>query len=841
MTIRVLRRPRLALAVTALVVLGTALGLPGPATADSVPAAAGEFVPVAATRVVDTTTGLGWSGQLQPGGTQAVAMTGVSGVPATGVLAVMVHLTTSNSVKAGINANGNVWAWATGSARPQYAAVANAPSGAVADNTVIVRVGTGGEISFYNGSGGSPVDLSADIQGYVTSATATASGATFAPLAPSRIIDTTNGTGGRTDPLTSDAPWTVPVLGTGGIPASGVAAVALNVGTHATSTNCWLQVQPAGTDPATAGYPRLDTYADYTAQGLEIVAPDANGAVTFSTDCAAADLHVDVEGYYLTDFSGSDADVYVPVTSPTRIIDTRHNVGITGELTAGRVVAGTRAVAVRNVGGVPVGADAVALNLGTTNASAAGDNTVWTEGTPQPQTTSITADPTVSNSNLVFVPTGASGRIDVADTSAEPTQSNELYVDIEGYFVHSSATDTQFRTPQYFPSVWGDTYFNTVAANGDIISTVNDSKGIDHSCGTYGSDIAILGARGENPTALRLSTINCMKSYGPVAGGGEGRTPDGCSWKSGGITRIGKVIYLAVARQLNACSVGKETNGLQPSINSSIIKSTDSGKTWTNPWGVTSANGAAPKWRPELNRYQAMFPGRAFPAPFFVQYGPGNTQTVDGAGKYLYAISTDGYGYDGNYLDLARVPLTKVQQASAWQFYHGRVGGAGKLWTGSPSGATRILQARHGLSQPAIQYVPALKRYVLMTFYYSSPGADFPTLKQTPYTRFQIYTAPKPWGPWTHAYDHGTQRNLWCTASPCPLVSQPDVTPLTVGRPDDWLGLYDPALVQKFVFTRPLSDQALLTCGDWKNRNAYAGEDLYRLHVLPFDLNAVIR
>jgi hypothetical protein len=816
------------------------LGSPGRAVADSVPAAAGEFVPVAATGIVDTTTGLGWLGQMQPGATDSVAVTGVAGVPTNGVLAVMVHVTTSNSDKTAVNANGNVWAWATGAPRPQYAVVANAPTGSVADNTAIVRVGNGGRISFYNGTAGSPVDLAADIEGYVTSAATSAPGATFAALTPHRIIDTAAGTGGRTDPLSSDAPWTVQVLGTGGLPASGVSAVALNVGTHATSTNCWLQVQPAGTDITTPGYPRVDTFANYTAQGLAVVAPGSNGNVTFSTNCAAADVHVDVEGYYLSDIQGANADVYVPISNPSRVIDTRHNLGITGKLTSGRVVSGVRAVAVRGVGGVPADADAVALNLGTINANAPGDNTIWTRGTQQPQTISITADPTITESNLVFVPTGAYGRINVADTSADPTQANDLYADIEGYFIHTSATETRFATAQYFPSAWGDTYYNTVGSNGDIITTVNDSKGLDYSCGTYGSDIAILGASGDEPTALTLSTINCMNSYGPIAGGGKGKTPDGCSWKSGGITRIGKVIYLAIARQLNACSVGKQANGLQPSINSSVIKSTDSGKTWTNAWGVTSADGAAPKWEAKLNRYQAMFPGQAFPAPFFIQYGPGNTQTVDGADKYLYAVSTDGYAYDGNYLHLARVPLNKVLTASAWQFYHGRVGGAGALWTSSPAGATRVVQARHGLSQPAIQYVPALKRYVMTTFYYSLPGTNFPTLQQTPYTRFQMYTAPKPWGPWTHVYDHGAQRNLWCTASPCPLVSQPDGAQLTVGTPDDWLGLYDPALVQKFVFTRPLSDQALFTCGDWKNRDAYPGEDLYRLHVLPFDLSAVL-
>ncbi len=81
-------------------------------------------------------------------------------------------------------------------------------------------------------------------------------------------------------------------------------------------------------------------------------------------------------------------------------------------------------------------------------------------------------------------------------------------------------------------------------------------------------------------------------------------------------------------------------------------------------------------WDSALHRYRAMFPGKEFSAPFFIQYGPGNTQTVDGADKYLYSVSTDGYTYNGSYLRLARVPLDEVQRARDWQFYHGPVGGS---------------------------------------------------------------------------------------------------------------------------------------------------------------------
>jgi hypothetical protein len=67
-----------------------------------------------------------------------------------------------------------------------------------------------------------------------------------------------------------------------------------------------------------------------------------------------------------------------------------------------------------------------------------------------------------------------------------------------------------------------------------------------------------------------------------------------------------------------------------------------------------------------------MFDGQNFSAPFFIQYGPGNTHTVDHADKFLYAVSNDGYAYDGNHLLVGRVPLDKVQRRSAWRFHHVR-------------------------------------------------------------------------------------------------------------------------------------------------------------------------
>jgi hypothetical protein len=129
----------------------------------------------------------------------------------------------------------------------------------------------------------------------------------------------------------------------------------------------------------------------------------------------------------------------------------------------------------------------------------------------------------------------------------------------------------------------------------------------------------------------------------------------------------------------------------------------------------------------------------------------------------------------------------------------------------------------------------------LLSFFFSQARPNFPQKPQTPFTELSFYTAPKPWGPWTHVYERATRRNLWCRTSPCELTRRPDNALLDVGQPSDRLGLYDPSLVQKFVFTRPLQKQAMLICADWKNYARYRGESLNRLHILPVDLAAVLR
>src|SRR5713226_5528799 len=76
---------------------------------------------------------------------------------------------------------------------------------------------------------------------------ATGVGGTYHPLQPARILDTRNGTGGVPKaPIQAGGSLTVQVAGNGGVPATGAAAVVMNVTVTDTTAPSYLTVFPAG-------------------------------------------------------------------------------------------------------------------------------------------------------------------------------------------------------------------------------------------------------------------------------------------------------------------------------------------------------------------------------------------------------------------------------------------------------------------------------------------------------------------------------------------------------------------------------------------------------------------
>ena len=235
-----------------------------------------------------------------------------------------------------------------------------------------------------------------------------------------------------------------------------------------------------------------------------------------------------------------------------------------------------------------------------------------------------------------------------------------------------------------------------------------------------------------------------------------------------------------------------------------------------------------------------MFPGQTFSAPFFIQYGPGNTQTVDGGDKYLYAVSTDGYAYNGNYLHLARVPLDKVQTARRGSTT--TAGSAATVRVDEFAGRRDPRAAGRARAQPAGDPVRAERCKQVRAddvLLRRRRTATSRRRSENPYTRSGVLHLAQAVGTVDEACTT-TARSAACGARvPCQLIPATRLDAADVGTPDDWLGLYDPALVQKFVYTQALSQQMLFVNGDWMNKYQYSGENLYALHGIPFDLSAL--
>ena len=473
-----------------------------------------------------------------------------------------------------------------------------------------------------------------------------------------------------------------------------------------------MQVQPTGSSSNNASYPRVDAYKTYASQQLAVVAPGtATGGLTLSTSCRSVDVFADVEGYYLANTDGSQGDVYVPVNKPTRVIDTRQNLGVRDRIAPGRIVSGASAVPVVGVGGVPANATAVALSVGTTNGTSKGSNTIWTDGTPQPQNIStVNVAPDLIESNLAFVGTGPNGRVDVAATSADPTETNDLSADIEGYFYHSGMTDKNFGTPQYLSAMNGDTYYNTGRRPGPHIVTSNDTRGVDHDCISHqsedlGSDIGIFDVAGDDPGNLSVSTINCMRSFGlgrrhqpgPVAPGRPAASPasgDRSTWPSRGNC---------------GCDAGPESTGCsRPSTPASSIDRRR--HDLDEPLGVTSPRRRGAR----RGSPAAPVPGDV-PVEISQHRSSSSTDRATPQHRSTAATST---------CTRCRPTATPTTATSCtWRgcrWARSRRPGVavlprhGRRHTATngrarPAGATRMIQARGGLSQPAIQYVPTLQ------------------------------------------------------------------------------------------------------------------------------------
>jgi hypothetical protein len=378
------------------------------------------YHPMSPARLLDTRSGVGVAaGQVGPGGTIQTRVTGVGGVPGSGVTAVALNVTVTNAS----GAPSWLAVWPKGAPRP-FASNLNYTPGVSVPNLVIARVGADGSVSIYNHAG--TVDVLADVQGWYAGAPGT--GSSFVPVDPARVLDTRDGTGtgGAAGQAGPGGVIQLQVTGAGGVPANGVTAVALNMTVdRATGPESFLTVWPSGAPRPTAS--NLNFGSGPPSTNLVIAQVGADGRVAIYNHEGSTDVIADVAGWFAAPATPPRGSVYTG-TSPSRVLDTRDGTGGTaGQLGAQSTVDLT----VAGVGGVPAsGVTAVVLNV--TAADASGPDsflTLFPAGTARPVASNLNFVAGEVVPNLVIVRV-QNGRVSIFNHAG----SAHVVADVQGWF-----------------------------------------------------------------------------------------------------------------------------------------------------------------------------------------------------------------------------------------------------------------------------------------------------------------------------------------------------------------------------------------------------------------------
>lgn len=389
------------------------------------PAGTSRYVPLTPARILDTrgSTQVGYSGgKPGPAATVPVRVTGVGGVPATGVSGVVLNVTATDSTAAGF-----VTAWPSQSPRPLASTLNLLGPGLTVANLSVTPVGPDGSVDLYTQGG---ADLVADVQGYFTSATSAADGR-LVSLTPARILDTRGSTQVGYTGGEPGAGTTIPVqvTGEGGVPGSGVSAVAVNMTATDSTTGGFLTAWPAGKPRPLAS--NLNVNGTNQTKANAVWVPVGAGGVVDVYVSAGADVVMDVDGYF-TDGTAADnaTGLFVP-TQPTRMLDTRPGTTQTGY--QGGFPGAGATVPLQLSGHDPIGASGVAAVVGNTtvtDTAASGYVTVWPAGVARPLASNVNlTGQGDTEATLTTSPLGSGGSIDLFTQSGA-----DLIFDVGGYF-----------------------------------------------------------------------------------------------------------------------------------------------------------------------------------------------------------------------------------------------------------------------------------------------------------------------------------------------------------------------------------------------------------------------
>ncbi|MFZ0181434.1 MAG: hypothetical protein WAL84_16435 [Candidatus Dormiibacterota bacterium] len=323
-------------------------------------------------------------------------------------------------------------------------------------------------------------------------------------------------TGAGSGPIGSGATRVITVDNFGGLPASGVTAVVVNLTAIAPTVGTFLTLSPDGVSSRTSN---LNPQAGQVRANLVEVGVSAAGKIDVFNALGSVNIVLDIEGFVSSTSTGLFTG-----SSPVRICDTRAVGGAVAPNrcnTAGASPLGPGATLTFNVNGAPspvpgTGVSAVVFNLTAINPSVRTVLTAFT-GSTRPIASNINVEAHQAVPNRVIVPVTCSGG-NCTVSIWNGAGSVNIAVDIDGWF--TTGTGTQF-TALATPARICDTQPNSTSTNtggctkglvgsGQVLNIEGAGiDGIPAYTGSTGSPVAIVA----NVTAVNATTGTFITVY----------------------------------------------------------------------------------------------------------------------------------------------------------------------------------------------------------------------------------------------------------------------------------------------------------------------------------------
>jgi hypothetical protein len=382
---------------------------------------AGVYHALTPVRVADTRSGSGLplAGQsLSSGQSDKLPVAGSNGVPADATTAVL-NVTVTNPTSPSY-----LTVYPGGTAAP-LASNLNFAAGQTVANLVTVPIGGDGTVRFFNHAG--TTDVVVDLEGYMQRGAGPAG--LYHPAVPSRITDTRPGSGQANAgaSLGKSATLMVQVAGAGGVPASGVSAVVLNLTAVGASAPSFLTAFPSDAVMPLAS--NLNFLPGQVVPNRVIVPLGADGRVAVYNHLGGVDVVVDVAGWFT---SGSDPQAtgfrFTPI-APTRVVDTR---ALSGQPLAGATLStgGFDSTSVASTASLPANAAGFAANVTVAGTTGASYLTVYPAGAAMPTSSDLNWVAGQIASNMLVSGLGTGGSITLYNHWGQ----SDVIVDLCGFW-----------------------------------------------------------------------------------------------------------------------------------------------------------------------------------------------------------------------------------------------------------------------------------------------------------------------------------------------------------------------------------------------------------------------